>query len=671
MNVGKQTIITGRVISESGQPIPDVLVVVSNPPLEKTVTARSDCDGRFNFHVDFQTFLITASALDGTMMAHEWVSPEKMALDVPLDLTMQVGPARRLVIGVRNIEGQPVPGAVVEVISNLIALARALTDHAGQAIVLVPPDASLSYVLAMKDGSGFDYLCFWEKNQARSDPYRLAPDYAGPIDLCLNGASVVRIRVVDDMDRALSGVKVKPWLLMKPKKGDSANLTSVVSCSRITDAAGVAEFRFIPADVHQTVIFRTQLKDYCAPTRCLWDPKSGTGELKTLMMPLVAVEGSVMDSNGKPAVNAVVHVGGHGLSLDRFRGKVTSDERGIFHIRVDPDQFYIFVAYNEREASSPHTRMIRKDGKFEPIRLVLETAARVHGKLTVGPDNAPASDNVRLNFTVQDDVGYRQLPPDEQFHQKTSGRPFIAPAIHQQISSDPAGEFEFYAGSGKHQLVWWAGVGGPIQNDFHITNEKEVEIDLHADELRTEPRMLRGRVVSKNEPEIGIAEANLMGKLIDHEPIRAPEGTTDAQGNFNFGLHSKSDFYLLAAAPNGMRGIVLVNRSTDSVTIKLGTTASIRGRILDEQGQPLANAAVQYGIRYGQSHRSWKPGFDGEVRTDKDGFFIAKDLVPEYEYWLMAVTQVDDTGRPNRLRLIGYVKPETPGMVEMGDLKIS
>jgi hypothetical protein len=670
MSADKEIIITGRVISELGQPIPDALVLASNPLLEKTVAARTDCNGRFIVNVDFRAFLITASAQDGTMMAHEWVSPGKTAFGAPLDLTLQVRPARRLVIGVRNAEDQPVPGAAVEVVSNLIALIRTTTDHAGQAIVLAPPDASLSYVLAMKDGIGFDYICFWEKNQARSDPYRLAPDYAGPIDLCLNGASVVKVRVVDDADRALPGVKVKPWFLMKPKKGHMANLTSISSCSRITDAEGVAEFRFIPADSQQTVIFRTQLKGYCAPTRCRWDPKSETAEVKTAMTPLVAVDGSVALSNGNPVADAVVHVGGQGLSLDRFRGKVTSDECGVFHIEVNPDQFYLFVAYKEREASSTHTRIIRKDGKFEPIRLVLKTATRVHGKLTVGPDNAPASDNVRLNFTVQDDAGYHELPPDQQFPQKTTGRRFIAPEIHEQVSSDSAGQFEFYAGSGKHTLVWWAGVGGPIQKDFQITDEKEIAIELHADELWTEPRMLRGRVVRKDQPEMGIMEANLTGKLTDHEPIRAPEGTTDAQGNFNFGLRSKSDFYLLAVAPNGMRGIILVNRSEDSVTIEVGPTASIRGRILDEQGQPLADAAIRYGIRKGQSHRTWAPGFDGEARTDRDGFFIAKDLVPGYEYSLMAVTQVDDIGRPHLLRLVGYTKPATPAMVELGDLKL-
>jgi protocatechuate 3,4-dioxygenase beta subunit len=126
---------------------------------------------------------------------------------------------------------------------------------------------------------------------------------------------------------------------------------------------------------------------------------------------------------------------------------------------------------------------------------------------------------------------------------------------------------------------------------------------------------------------------------------------------------------LLAVAPYGMRGIVLVSRLMDSVTIEAGPTASIHGRILDEQGQPLANATVRYGIRKGQSHRDWAPAFDGRAGTDKDGFFTAQDLVPGYEYWLMAVTQVDHMGRPHLLRFVGNTRPETPGMVELGDLK--
>ena len=175
-------------------------------------------------------------------------------------------------------------------------------------------------MLAMKDGAGLDYRCFWHEDEPRSDPYRLEPDHAGPIDLCLNGAAVVRVQVVDDADSGIPGVQIWPWYFVKPQRGDKANVTAVRSFgAHRPDVDGVAEVAYIPSDCQQRVPFRPHLKGYCAPARCVWDPKSGVGEVKTSLTALIPVDGTVVNAYGTPAAGAVVHVGGEGLSLDDFR----------------------------------------------------------------------------------------------------------------------------------------------------------------------------------------------------------------------------------------------------------------------------------------------------------------------------------------------------------------
>jgi hypothetical protein len=587
----------------------------------------------------------------------------------PLDL--RVRPARRWVVSVRDSEGQAVAGALVEVVSRLVAIVRATTDQQGNAIVSIAPDAEIWFVLATKEGVGLDYVCFWIKQEPKSDPYRLAPDFEGPIELCLNGAAAVKVRVVDDAGRGLAGVEVKPWYFVKPKKGDMANVTSMRSLVRRTDADGVAEFGFIPADCQQKVLFRPCLKGYCAPARCVWDPKSGAGEVKVAMTPVIPVEGTVVHSDGSPAVDATVHVGGEGLSLDRFRGKVSTDERGVFRINVHPEQFYLFVAYKGHDASAAQTRMIRKHGGVEPIQLVLKSATRVHGGITAGPDHAPASGDLRVSFTLRYDAGYQQFEPDQQFPRSESGRRYITPMIHDQVLVDAAGRFEFYVGAGKIELTWWWVAGGPIERQFVIEDQREIELDLHADEAWTEPRTVRGRVVYKVKPEVGVDQANLFGKFVGFERVREPEGTSDAQGNFRLRRNGVSDFYLLAVAPDGMRGMVLVSDAETTVVIEVGPTASLRGRILDERGEPVVGATLQYGILAGEMHRRWHSTFDGEAETDGQGRFCAGGLVPGHDYRLRVGTEVDGSGRPRGWQAVGNIKPDVPGMLELGDLKIA
>jgi len=187
----------------------------------------------------------------------------------------------------------------------------------------------------------------------------------------------------------------------------------------------------------------------------------------------------------------------------------------------------------------------------------------------------------------------------------------------------------------------------------------------------TEPRTLRGRVIYKEKPDMGVDQANLFGKFVGSERVREPEGTSDAQGNFHLRRNGISDFYLLAVAPDGMRGLVLAGDSEEGVVIEVGPTASASGRILDERGDAVAGATLHYGINAGEMRRRWYASFDGEARTDAHGRFCAGGLVPGHAYWLMVATDMDGAGRPRRWQAAGNIKSDAPVMFDLGDLKIA
>ena len=53
------------------------------------------------------------------------------------------------------------------------------------------------------------------------------------------------------------------------------------------------------------------------------------------------------------------------------------------------------------------------------------------------------------------------------------------------------------------------------------------------------------------------------------------------------------------------------------------------------------------------------------------GILTADGLVPAHDYWLMMATDTDSSGRPRSLALLGHFKPEAPGTMELGELKVS
>jgi len=144
------------------------------------------------------------------------------------DLELTLKPVRILSASVQDQNGQPVQGAWVAACSNYRTVGQATTDAKGQATLRLPADAVLMHTLAKKDGVGFDYHIFWGKDENHTDPYRLEPDFKGPLNFVLNGVKKVTVVTVDDDERPIAGVRVDPWLYQKPRKGTLINLSGVI-----------------------------------------------------------------------------------------------------------------------------------------------------------------------------------------------------------------------------------------------------------------------------------------------------------------------------------------------------------------------------------------------------------------------------------------------------------
>ncbi len=119
--------------------------------------------------------------------------------------------------------------------------------------------------------------------------------------------------------------------------------------------------------------------------------------------------------------------------------------------------------------------------------------------------------------------------------------------------------------------------------------------------------------------------------------------------------------------------LVLRGDEKDNVTVRLEPWGTLTGRVLDEDGRPVAGARLQTG--YADSTvfhpMTWWVGFQGEVvRTDREGRFRAEGMTPGVKFRLSVssdrMTFLPITGAPDgMLRDLSVGAGETKDLGEM------
>jgi len=692
--------ISGRVDDEQARPVADVMVETYSPGGDfRRYAVWTAADGRFSLDVESERFSyweLRASMGDGSKQAYDQRSD--LVKDGPgKERRLVLKAAREFAVTVNDEKGEPVGGAWVLARASFRRVGEATSDAAGKAVLQVPADAPVTDVLATKADVGSDYVLFWRKDEPKTDPYRLARDYAGPLGFVLNGVAKVSVRVVDEQQRPIAGVTVTPWLFETPRKGSDLNLGGVTEFRRVTDERGTAEFRMIPGDNMRAINLWARKPGYTAPNRCTFDPKSGKTEVETQLVRQLRVTGRVVDGEGRGVVGATIRLGGTAYRTDIFHEQTRSAADGSFQIDVDPETYYICVAEKDQWVSRAHFEMIHKAAPAGPIQLVVERGTRVRVQVTAGAERAAVA-KASVSLIQQDYDSYHSLPKDQQFPGGTVGRKSIIPGVWQHAEADVRGVAEFYVAPGDCQYVVNVYSNGARQSKtfklsdngeytlYHypnpplnagrteetlkVSDENGVEINLHLDEARAQERLLKGRVVLREKPEVGVAEATLSAEYTASDENLRTEGTSDRQGGFSV-RRGKSEMYLHAAtADQKLQGIVRVKPEENEVKVPVGPTASARGRLVDENGIVMANRTIEYGMRIDYAGGSLSYHFGGETKTGEDGSFEVVGLVPGYEYSLNLVMTTGDEGRSSSWRTVSNPKADRAERVELGDVKV-
>jgi RNA polymerase sigma factor (sigma-70 family) len=194
-------------------------------------------------------------------------------------------------------------------------------------------------------------------------------------------------------------------------------------------------------------------------------------------------------------------------------------------------------------------------------------------------------------------------------------------------------------------------IGGHRYNAMVLLNPAPKDKALVKDAALERPRERKGRVVGPDgKPLTGVTVSGLgPGGVVKGAEFIVRGLNPRAPAGWPLIFHHKGKdlgFYLTELPPE----------KADPFTVQLQPCGSVSGRIVDQDGEPVAGTLC----RGGGAGRGW---IALEVTTDKNGRFHAKGLVPGLGYWIL---------RPKvAATLLVQFKVEPGKHKDLGDIKLN
>ncbi len=641
------SLIKGLVVDEQGHPVAGARVssmsVVPRPPATSRADGSFILDRNEPWTVN-RSFLATA---DGG--ARQGI----LGLDGPSGyrgprtlVRIVLRPAKDVTVAVVDGRGAPVPDAAVVALDRLDSVAEARTDARGTAVLRVPAEANMQWIIAYKPGLGFDY--FENDRSGSLSPWSRPPARAR---LVLDGARTVRVRLVDSAGRPAPGVEVVTTMIRKKGKLGTIHF-GVPSTNVRTDADGVATFGWLPAGLQDFVSFQSGSHAYFLPDSPTLVADKPEAELKARVLRSTRVSGKVTMPEGSPAPGILVEARGWGgtRSPAPHAARTRTAEDGSYSMELPSDHSYMIGVTDEEWAARSQGRVIVREGVARTgIDLTLERGSVIRGRVTFDSDSKPAPG--RSVKVVEQGAG---IPPG-LLSDRFAG---LEEDLVRYAETDEAGRYALRVGPGTYTI---SGPNGPgrqgVPERLTILVGRDVERDFTVPAEERPWKTVRGIVRVRTAEGTPLAGARLVVAAAEGNGPDA-HGDTDKQGRFEVPCPAGKAIVYARNPEGSLAGYTVADDKDDrDLTIVAGPATTARGRVVDENGKPFVSINVNYYVEVGRA------SICQMVLTDDDGRFIAPGLPARtrcnfYAYHLGAQHQ------PSRRMEVKDVRPfEVPPLV--------
>ena len=588
----------------------------------------------------------------GACQQREGVFTMNAALLYPLLVLSGSAPAQAEGVAIRTYgtivspDGRPAPGAEVHLVRSTgepdhlaTLMASGIADESGRFAlggVSVSKAGLVSgsiTVVARLPGVGLEWVA-------------LGPEGPGAIEVVLRKPGEVQGRLTDSQGQPLQGSEIRPrhlshctdsgrWrMLTIPEElaGRWAVHTDVDGRFLIRDfiEGSPPDVRVATAN-HGSLIVRTAWW-IANPGRPFERELALAGEIRgqvTCADPLA--------SRGGLTVSYTAELSGQAVYAS---GTTQTDAQGRFAFgNVVPGDVTVAVRVglgSEWQTSGTQTVTLAQGQAVNDLRFELKHGIKVAGRV-VDADSGDPIPGVSI---------YLQPSP-------TAAGPEIA-------ETDESGRYAFFALPGE---VQFRALGAP-EPYMHLNTVHEVSVEgapVEAPDFRfTRGSVVHGIVVDEAGKPLGEASVGYR-----RGPSRSLAWTTDRDGRFSLGgLTPGQPVELIARTGSGFAGPVEVTpgkrRDSARLVVKDGIGVRAKGRVLDENRQPVGGAEVWLCRRWGQFTSR-----GSMTRTDARGEFLSRWLWPEGEYGVRIAAK-DCPTRDTELR------PSAPGVThDFGDLVVT
>ncbi|MFN0206651.1 MAG: sigma-70 family RNA polymerase sigma factor [Planctomycetota bacterium] len=351
----------------------------------------------------------------------------------------------------------------------------------------------------------------------------------------------------------------------------------------------------------------------------------------------VHVSGIVYDNDRKPAPNAQIWCAKANSTASQIGGIQfgVTNQKGEFTIKGVSDDSYIW-ARSDRFAPSRTATIRGNDGAKRKIELVLGAEGGWVSGRVVHINNHPVPNTtVRIGSDYLTGIAGRE-------DRSTFGA---------RARTNANGEFTITGvAAGEHEI--WARAAGL---GFYRSKIKVVENNKTPVEIVLFPgAALEGIVKSEEGTPVRWAQIYITG--FDH--FEMSEGWTDKNGYYKISDISKGEIECLAKAQKegeAKSKFYFSPGETARWDVTLSTGLKIRGRVVDENGDPLPGFVVD-----AQAQAAFSPGlqFTNHAMTAADGSFILKNC-KDTIYSL----RVQSAGSPEPLAKMDRIQPGSEEVV--------
>ncbi|HUH00726.1 MAG TPA: sigma-70 family RNA polymerase sigma factor [Kofleriaceae bacterium] len=600
----------GQVIDESEAPVPRAIVAIdTNPP--RIITAEEDG----SFAIDrliARTYRLEAHAGD------RYAGPVQLALTADAEpVVLRARPAGVVSVHVQDeATRSPIAGAAIELRSTLTWTAE--TDAAGDA-ELRGVAAAMMPLRVVAKGYAPAAAMLWTSDDPSIPRHQV---------MSLRRGAAVRGVVVDAAGKPIAGARVLAVAASEPFPVEDPQRDGVV-----TDAQGRWSLEAIAAGTYRFVAHGDGLAPATTAPMLVDGVHERTG-IEIRVPGAAVIAGKVITADGAPVPAAMVRVVARGDVFWRYAAQVYSAEDGSYRVEGLP-RLEVDVVASQGTASS----------ELVPVDLTEQTSVDL--ALTLSITGAIAG-------TVVDEKG---APLAEAM---VAVEPVFTGVLHEHATwgvrgdqyaiSDPSGGFRF---------------GGLPAGDYRVRAARPggSEAALWSS---------AGVVAATGRTDLRVivpADGRIEGRVL-FEDGSAPQAFTIAVGPAPPAPFASKDGAFVLDGPGGTHDVVVRGGSfareivvdavlesgavTDLGTITVKKGRSLSGRVLDPDGNPVAEARVAAGSLISGSGTELNIPEEGfnvqETTTDEDGRFIMRNFG---EHSLYVVAQGDGIGRSSSVRVPG------------------